>query len=70
MNVKWVYHTAKKMRWCVVSDAERRKCADLAKALGATFPPAATLYSQLSCVRAFSTADCLSKIRVGYYYIH
>ncbi|MCJ8729567.1 hypothetical protein PDJAM_G00108140 [Pangasius djambal] len=53
----------KKMRWCIVSEPERRKCADLAKALGAAFPPAATLYSQLSCVRAFSTADCLSKIR-------
>ncbi|XP_027002253.1 saxiphilin-like isoform X1 [Tachysurus fulvidraco] len=54
---------AKKMRWCVVSEPEQRKCADLAKALGAAFSPAATLYSQLSCVRAFSTADCLSKIR-------
>ncbi|XP_060774299.1 saxiphilin-like isoform X2 [Neoarius graeffei] len=54
---------AKKMRWCIVSEPERRKCADLAKVLGAAFPPAATMYSQLSCVRASSTVDCLSKIR-------
>lgn len=71
-NVKTnnVCHSAKKMRWCTVSEPERRKCADLAKALGAAFPTAATLYSQLSCVRTFSTADCLSKIRVSYCYLH
>ncbi|KAI5628395.1 hypothetical protein C0J50_2885, partial [Silurus asotus] len=57
-NAVW----AKKMRWCILSEHERRKCADLAKALAATFP-ASTLYSQLSCVKAFSTTDCLSKIR-------
>lgn len=69
LNAKWVCHTAKKMRWCIVSEPERRKCAVLAKALGAIFPPTAILYNQLSCVKAISTADCLSKIRVSYYHL-
>lgn len=59
--------TAKKMRWCTVSEPEQRKCADLAKALLAHLSPAtATSLGRLSCVRAYSTADCLTRIRVGY----
>ncbi|XP_076870592.1 saxiphilin-like isoform X2 [Brachyhypopomus gauderio] len=57
---------AKKMRWCTVSELEQRKCADLAKALVASLPPAAvTAFARLSCVRAYSTADCISKIRAN-----
>ena len=59
----WV--TAKKMRWCTVSDPEHRKCAELAKALVAVLPPAAVAaFARLSCVRAYSTTDCINKIRV------
>ncbi|XP_062853971.1 saxiphilin-like isoform X2 [Trichomycterus rosablanca] len=55
---------AKKMRWCTVSEPEQRKCADLAKALLAVLSPAtATSLGRLSCVRTYSTADCLSRIR-------
>ncbi|XP_071768761.1 saxiphilin-like [Centroberyx gerrardi] len=57
---------AKKMRWCTVSDPEQRKCAELAKALVAALPPAAVAaFARLSCVRAYSTADCVSKIRAN-----
>ncbi|XP_026863631.2 melanotransferrin [Electrophorus electricus] len=55
---------AKKMRWCTVSEPEQRKCADLAKALVASLPPAVvTAFARLSCVRAYSTTDCINKIR-------
>jgi hypothetical protein len=58
---------AKKMRWCTVSDPEQRKCAELAKALVAVLPPAAVAaFARLSCVRAYSTADCIDKIRVSF----
>uniref|UniRef100_A0A3B4CKA0 Serotransferrin n=1 Tax=Pygocentrus nattereri TaxID=42514 RepID=A0A3B4CKA0_PYGNA len=61
-NVAW----AKKMRWCTVSEAEQRKCADLAKALVAALPPVViTAFARLSCVRAYSTADCINKIRAN-----
>ncbi|XP_040889104.1 saxiphilin [Toxotes jaculatrix] len=52
---------AKKMRWCTVSDAEQKKCAELAKALVAVLHSAA--FSRLSCIRASSTTDCIDKIR-------
>ncbi|XP_029906536.1 saxiphilin-like [Myripristis murdjan] len=56
--------TAKKMRWCTVSDPEQRKCAELAKALVAVLPPAAVAaFARLSCVRGYSTTDCIDKIR-------
>lgn len=59
-------HSGKKMRWCTVSEPEQRKCAELAKALVAVLPPAAvTAFARLSCVKAYSTADCINKIRVG-----
>lgn len=52
------------MRWCAVSEAEQKKCAELAKALVAVLPPAAvTAFARLSCVKAYSTADCINKIR-------
>ncbi|XP_071349939.1 saxiphilin-like [Trachinotus anak] len=55
---------AKKMRWCTVSDPEQRKCAELAKALVASLPPAAVAaFARLSCIRASSTTDCIDKIR-------
>ncbi|KAJ3602027.1 hypothetical protein NHX12_029787 [Muraenolepis orangiensis] len=54
------------MRWCTVSDPEQRKCAELAKALVAVLPPAAVAaFARLSCVRAYSTADCVDKIRAN-----
>ncbi|XP_056130730.1 saxiphilin-like [Lampris incognitus] len=57
---------AKKMRWCTVSDPEQRKCAELAKALVTVLPPAAVAaFARLSCVRAYSTTDCISKIRAN-----
>uniref|UniRef100_A0AAY4AAX1 Serotransferrin n=1 Tax=Denticeps clupeoides TaxID=299321 RepID=A0AAY4AAX1_9TELE len=56
----------KKMRWCTMSDSEQRKCADLAKALVAVLPASAvSAFARLSCVRAHSTADCISKIRAN-----
>uniref|UniRef100_A0A3B4YUL6 Serotransferrin n=1 Tax=Seriola lalandi dorsalis TaxID=1841481 RepID=A0A3B4YUL6_SERLL len=56
--------TAKKMRWCTVSDPEQRKCAELAKALVAVLPPAAVAaFARLSCIRASSTTDCIDRIR-------
>lgn len=59
--------SGKKMRWCTVSEPEQRKCAELAKALVAVLPPAAvTAFGRLSCVKAYGTADCINKIRVGY----
>ncbi|CAL8335540.1 unnamed protein product [Merluccius merluccius] len=54
------------MRWCTVSDPEQRKCAELAKALVAVLPPAAVAaFARLSCVRAYSTTDCIDKIRAN-----
>ncbi|XP_030632456.1 saxiphilin-like [Chanos chanos] len=56
----------KKTRWCTVSEQEQRKCAELAKALVAVLPPAAVAaFARLSCVRAYSTADCINKIRAN-----
>ena len=53
------------MRWCTVSETEQKKCAELSKALVAVLPPAAVnAFARLSCVRAYSTADCIDKIRV------
>ncbi|XP_037643354.1 melanotransferrin-like isoform X1 [Sebastes umbrosus] len=58
--------SAKKMRWCTVSDPEQRKCADLAKALVAVLPPAAVAaFARLSCIRASSTTDCIERIRAN-----
>ncbi|XP_034022326.1 melanotransferrin isoform X2 [Thalassophryne amazonica] len=58
---------AKKMRWCTVSDAEHRKCAELAKALVAVLPPAAVAsFARLSCIRASSTTDCINRIRANH----
>lgn len=58
--------SAKKMRWCTVSDPEQRKCAELAKALVTVLPPAAVAaFARLSCIRASSTADCVDRIRVS-----
>ncbi|KAF7207852.1 transcript variant X1 [Nothobranchius furzeri] len=57
---------AKKTRWCTVSDAEQRKCAELAKSLVAVLPPAAVAaFARLSCVRASSTTDCINKIKAN-----
>ncbi|KAM4613629.1 saxiphilin-like [Polymixia lowei] len=57
---------AKKMRWCTVSEPEQKKCAELAKALVAVLPPAAVAaFARLSCVRAYSTTDCINKIRAN-----
>ncbi|KAM3877579.1 saxiphilin-like [Diretmus argenteus] len=54
------------MRWCTVSDPEQRKCAELAKALVAVLPPAAVAaFARLSCVQAYSTTDCIDKIRAN-----
>lgn len=59
--------TAKKMRWCTVSDPEQRKCAELAKALVAVLPPATVAaFARLSCVRASSTLDCINRIKVSW----
>uniref|UniRef100_A0A8C9SBI5 Serotransferrin n=1 Tax=Scleropages formosus TaxID=113540 RepID=A0A8C9SBI5_SCLFO len=53
----------KKTRWCTVSEAEQKKCADLAKALATVLPPGVlATFGRMSCVRAYSTADCISKI--------
>uniref|UniRef100_A0A3P8T3J6 Serotransferrin n=1 Tax=Amphiprion percula TaxID=161767 RepID=A0A3P8T3J6_AMPPE len=58
--------SAKKMRWCTVSDPEQRKCAELAKALVAVLPPAAVAaFARLSCIRASSTADCIDRIKAN-----
>lgn len=54
----------KKMRWCTVSEPEHRKCAELAKALAQALTPAVlAAFARLSCVKAYSTTDCISKIR-------
>ncbi|MGH0162597.1 UNVERIFIED_CONTAM: hypothetical protein FKN15_043248 [Acipenser sinensis] len=56
----------KKFRWCTVSEREQRKCAELSKALVAVLPPAAiNAFARLSCIKAHSTADCISKIRAN-----
>ncbi|XP_056293563.1 saxiphilin-like [Pseudoliparis swirei] len=56
----------KKMRWCTVSNPEKRKCVELAKALVAVLPPAAlSAGGRLSCVRASSTTDCIDRIRAN-----
>lgn len=63
--MNWSFVTAKKMRWCTVSDPEQRKCAELAKALVAVLPPAeVAAFARLSCIRASSTTDCIERIRV------
>ncbi|XP_018613764.1 saxiphilin-like [Scleropages formosus] len=55
--------SGKKTRWCTVSEAEQKKCADLAKALATVLPPGVlATFGRMSCVRAYSTADCISKI--------
>uniref|UniRef100_A0A3Q1IEX2 Serotransferrin n=1 Tax=Anabas testudineus TaxID=64144 RepID=A0A3Q1IEX2_ANATE len=55
---------SKKIRWCTVSDAEQRKCAELAKALVAVLPPASVAaFGRLSCIKTFSTTQCIDKIR-------
>ncbi|CAB1354000.1 unnamed protein product [Coregonus sp. 'balchen'] len=60
------YGWGKKMRWCTVSEQEQKKCAELAKALVAVLPPAAVAaFARLSCVRAYSTTDCINKIRAN-----
>uniref|UniRef100_A0A3Q3K980 Serotransferrin n=1 Tax=Monopterus albus TaxID=43700 RepID=A0A3Q3K980_MONAL len=54
----------KKTRWCVVSDPEQKKCAELAKALVAVLPAAAVAsFARLSCIQASSTTDCIDRIR-------
>nr|XP_046165890.1 saxiphilin-like isoform X1 [Oncorhynchus gorbuscha] len=60
------YSWGKKMRWCTVSEQEQKKCAELAKALVAVLPPAAVAaFARLSCVLAYSTTDCINKIRAN-----
>ncbi|MFT7797310.1 saxiphilin-like [Arapaima gigas] len=55
--------SGKKIRWCTVSEAEQKKCADLAKALAALLPPTALAsFGRMSCVKSYSTADCVNKI--------
>ncbi|XP_064424151.1 saxiphilin-like isoform X2 [Latimeria chalumnae] len=54
----------KKFRWCTLSDKEQRKCAELAKSLLAVLSPAAVnAFGKLSCIKAYSTQDCINKIR-------
>ncbi|XP_043924802.1 melanotransferrin-like [Protopterus annectens] len=56
----------KKFRWCVLSDKEQRKCAEFSKALFAVLTPAAQRsYGKVSCVKAYSTLDCINKIRAN-----
>lgn len=58
--------SAKKVRWCTVSEPEQRKCAELAKALVAVLPPAqVTAFARLSCILASSTTDCIERIRAN-----
>ncbi|XP_063329863.1 saxiphilin-like [Pelmatolapia mariae] len=58
--------SAKKMRWCTVSDPEHRKCAELAKALAAVVSPATlAAFARLSCIRASSTSDCINRIKAN-----
>ncbi|XP_043571219.1 melanotransferrin-like [Chiloscyllium plagiosum] len=55
---------AKKFRWCNISEAEQRKCAELSKALQAVLPPTAKhSFTKLSCIQAHNTKDCIKKIR-------
>ncbi|XP_072443187.1 saxiphilin-like [Chiloscyllium punctatum] len=55
---------AKKFRWCNLSEAEQRKCAELSKALQAVLPPTAkNSFTKLSCIQAHNTKDCIKKIR-------
>uniref|UniRef100_A0A3P8ZC92 Serotransferrin n=1 Tax=Esox lucius TaxID=8010 RepID=A0A3P8ZC92_ESOLU len=57
---------SKKMRWCTVSEPEQKKCAELAKALVAVLPVAAVAsFARLSCIRTYSTSDCINKIRAN-----
>lgn len=58
--------SGKKTRWCTVSEPEQKKCAELAKALATTLSPAAvSAFARLSCILAYSTADCINKIRAN-----
>ncbi|XP_061730358.1 saxiphilin-like [Nerophis ophidion] len=56
--------STKNVRWCTVSNPEHRKCAEVAKSLLAVLPPAAIL-ARVFCVRAFSTTDCINKVRAN-----
>lgn len=56
---------AKKLRWCNVSDMEKRKCAELSKTLQSVLSPRAQVqFIKLSCIRAHNVEDCIKKIRV------
>uniref|UniRef100_A0A4W3H5B8 Saxiphilin n=1 Tax=Callorhinchus milii TaxID=7868 RepID=A0A4W3H5B8_CALMI len=58
--------SAKKFRWCNLSNTEQRKCAELSKALQAVFPPTSkNSFIKLSCIKAYNTKDCIKKIRAN-----
>ncbi|XP_050780289.1 melanotransferrin-like isoform X1 [Gopherus flavomarginatus] len=58
--------SAKKFRWCTLSDLEQRKCAELSKTLLAVLPLATiNSFARVSCIRAQNTHDCIDKIRVN-----
>ncbi|XP_048835902.1 saxiphilin-like [Brienomyrus brachyistius] len=62
----WSRCCGKKVRWCTVSVMEQRKCAELAKALVGVLPPAAlAAFGRLSCVRTYSTIDCINKLQAN-----
>uniref|UniRef100_A0A3B3T1Z3 Serotransferrin n=1 Tax=Paramormyrops kingsleyae TaxID=1676925 RepID=A0A3B3T1Z3_9TELE len=62
----WSRCWGKKVRWCTVSAMEQRKCAELAKALAGVLPPAAlAAFGRLSCVRTYSTDDCINKLQAN-----
>ncbi|MBN3306830.1 TRFE1 protein, partial [Amia calva] len=51
---------------CCVSEREQRKCAELSRTLAATLRPQdLAAFARLSCIRAPSTVDCISKIRAN-----
>ncbi|XP_072001856.1 serotransferrin-like isoform X1 [Engystomops pustulosus] len=54
--------SAKKFRWCTLSDAEQRKCSYLARTLQ-NILSSSDPFSRVSCVRAHNTQDCMIKIR-------
>ncbi|XP_015216849.2 otolith matrix protein 1 [Lepisosteus oculatus] len=51
---------SKTITWCVVSEAEEQKCLDFAG--NAT---ARNIIGRLQCTRAYSTLDCMEKIKNG-----